>query len=296
LSKIKIIVHLICTLVLISTISLKEDIQAKTKSDNNPDVYQEGVASWYGPGFHGRKTANGERFNTNELTAAHKTLPFNTLVKVTNITNGLTTIVRINDRGPFTKGRVIDLSKAAKEEIGMGGLATVQIEIIDPEREKKKEDLAYVNLFNDKLPEGSRVFIEFIDSTGTNDIAIDNLNDIFNAQKVRIKILTPDVDPFNAGLHKRNVRYLDITQRVNSLNGYTIEVASLLDLTNASELIERLESENFNTIFLEEIIRKDSTIYKIFVGNFNDMNDSENDLVKLSKLDLDKLKLVKIGN
>ncbi|MBK7255497.1 MAG: septal ring lytic transglycosylase RlpA family protein [Ignavibacteria bacterium] len=72
------------------------------------------MASWYGPGFQGRKTANGERFNTYEMTAAHKTLPFNTLIKVTNLDNGVSTVVRINDRGPFVRGRIIDLSNAAK--------------------------------------------------------------------------------------------------------------------------------------------------------------------------------------
>lgn len=93
----------------------------------------EGTASWYGPGFHGRKTASGERFNTNEMTAAHKTLPFGDSVKVTNLDNGRTVIVRINDRGPFVKGRIIDLSKAAKTELEMGGLAKVKLERIKKE-------------------------------------------------------------------------------------------------------------------------------------------------------------------
>jgi len=78
-----------------------------------------GVASWYGPGFHGRKTANGERFDMEELTAAHKTLPFGTRVLVQNPRNGKEVVVRINDRGPFIQGRVIDLSKAAASALGM---------------------------------------------------------------------------------------------------------------------------------------------------------------------------------
>lgn len=78
-----------------------------------------GVASWYGPGFHGRKTANGERFNMHEMTAAHKTLPFGTRVLVQNPRTGKEVVVRINDRGPFIKGRVIDLSKAAAKALGI---------------------------------------------------------------------------------------------------------------------------------------------------------------------------------
>ncbi|MBK8664604.1 MAG: septal ring lytic transglycosylase RlpA family protein [Burkholderiales bacterium] len=79
---------------------------------------QRGVASWYGPGFHGRLTANGEKFDMHELTAAHKTLPFGTRVLVHNPRTGKEVVVRINDRGPFIKGRVIDLSKAAARALG----------------------------------------------------------------------------------------------------------------------------------------------------------------------------------
>ena len=89
--------------------------------------FQSGQASWYGPGFHGRRTANGEIFNTRELTAAHRTLPFGTRVRVTNKRTGLSTVVRINDRGPYAHGRVIDLSKASAEAIGMSGVASVSL-------------------------------------------------------------------------------------------------------------------------------------------------------------------------
>jgi rare lipoprotein A len=91
-----------------------------------------GRASWYGPGFHGKRTANGERFNQNDLTAAHRHLPFGTKVKVTNVHNGRSVVVRINDRGPFSRGRVIDLSKAAARLIGVfqSGSAPVLLEVL----------------------------------------------------------------------------------------------------------------------------------------------------------------------
>lgn len=88
---------------------------------------QSGVASWYGPGFQGRRTANGERFNTHALTAAHRSLPFGTRVRVTNKLNGRTVVVRINDRGPYAGGRVIDLSNASAQAIGVSGTAKVSI-------------------------------------------------------------------------------------------------------------------------------------------------------------------------
>ena len=96
----------------------------------DPDM--EGLASWYGGKFHGRLTSSGEVFDTNTLTAAHRSLPFGTLVKVTNLDNGLSAVVRINDRGPFVEGRIIDLSRAAADEIGMlgQGVARVSLEIM----------------------------------------------------------------------------------------------------------------------------------------------------------------------
>jgi rare lipoprotein A len=96
------------------------------------DPEMEGLASWYGGKFHGRLTSSGEVFDTNTLTAAHRLLPFGTLVKVTNLDNGLSTVVRINDRGPFVEGRIIDLSRAAADQIGMlgEGVARVSLEIV----------------------------------------------------------------------------------------------------------------------------------------------------------------------
>src|SRR3954452_12124765 len=88
---------------------------------------QSGAASWYGPGFHGKRTANGERFNTHALTAAHKTLPFGTQVRVTNEHTGSSVVVRINDRGPYAHGRVIDLSNAAAEAVGIAGVGKVTL-------------------------------------------------------------------------------------------------------------------------------------------------------------------------
>lgn len=91
-----------------------------------------GKASWYGPYFHGRKTANGEIFNKNDLTAAHKTLPFNTKVLVTNLKNNKSVIVRINDRGPFIEGRIIDLSEMAASKIDSKtqGIAHVTVQVL----------------------------------------------------------------------------------------------------------------------------------------------------------------------
>lgn len=116
---------------------------ARTATDQRPArsadnvetirMLQSGIASWYGPNFHGKATANGETYNMNDLTAAHRTLPFNTVVKVDNVDNGRSVVVRINDRGPYVGNRVIDLSRRAAREIDMEntGTATVRIYLVD---------------------------------------------------------------------------------------------------------------------------------------------------------------------
>lgn len=108
------------------------------KPHYDPNYDETGVASWYGPGFHGRSTANGERFDQHAMTAAHRTLPLPSMVKVTNLENGKSTIVKVNDRGPFKKDRIIDLSKAAATKIEMMGKGTAEVRVEYLEAESKK--------------------------------------------------------------------------------------------------------------------------------------------------------------
>ncbi len=107
------------------------DTQTDSATDETPSFSQSGYASWYGGKFQGRRTASGEIFDTHKLTAAHKTLPFGTIVTVTNLKNGKKVEVKINDRGPFVKGRIIDLSMAAAREINLlgDGVGRVRIDV-----------------------------------------------------------------------------------------------------------------------------------------------------------------------
>jgi rare lipoprotein A len=101
------------------------------------EIVQSGYASWYGGHFQGRPTANGETFDTNQLTAAHRTLPFNSIVRVTNVQNERSVVVRINDRGPFVDNRIIDLSRAAADAIGLtaAGIGMVRLEVLHLQRD-----------------------------------------------------------------------------------------------------------------------------------------------------------------
>jgi len=123
-----------------------------------------GIASWYGPTFHGKSTANGEIYDQNELTAAHKTLPFNTVVVVTNLENGKTVTVRINDRGPYASNRIIDLSRAAAERIDMIGPGTVQVQLELESSEVPVSRRVQAELFTVQLA-------SFTDTTQANEFA-----------------------------------------------------------------------------------------------------------------------------
>lgn len=129
---------LVCTLVLslaLSGCSKTGDHSSSKVLRNLPVDVMSGKASWYGRAFHGRKTASGERYNMHAFTAAHRTLPFGSWLLVTNLENNKQQLVRINDRGPFIKGRMLDLSYAAAEKLDMvkNGVSDVRIEVFSPD-------------------------------------------------------------------------------------------------------------------------------------------------------------------
>jgi rare lipoprotein A len=135
------------TVICAISILTMSDVQARTRAvaqdmapaqSEEPDgdaetgrALQSGRASWYGPGFNGRRTASGETFNQNAMTAAHKSLPFGSRVRVVNQQTGQSVVVRINDRGPFVRGRIIDLSRASAQAIGISGHAPVKLVGLD---------------------------------------------------------------------------------------------------------------------------------------------------------------------
>ena len=116
--------HVAAFLISAAALLLSSAAQAQPQATAGK-VVQSGGASWYGPGFQGRRTASGETFNTHEMTAAHRTLPFGTRVRVLNQRTGKSVVVRINDRGPYAHGRVIDLSRASAQAIGISGVGSV---------------------------------------------------------------------------------------------------------------------------------------------------------------------------
>lgn len=302
--KINAILFAFIALVLVNPINSTGSLFART-SIVEPDFVQEGEASWYGPGFHGRKTASGERFNTNDMTAAHKTLPFGTVLKVTNLSNDKFVIVTINDRGPFIRGRIIDLSKAAKDAIDMGGTTQVRLEVYEPETEVEEtpEDLTPLNLFEETLASKSKVFIEYFeDGTNGNQTGLsgEDLNNIFkNFKTVRIKVLTPDAKTANSKIYQdvkdeNPLTYLDVTNRIKFLTGYTIDLGIFSDKNEAEKLIGLLESENFTTLYFEEIHNQNSVKFRLLTGNYESYEGAIKDYNVLVDLKQSP-KIVKIG-
>ncbi|MBR6081068.1 MAG: septal ring lytic transglycosylase RlpA family protein [Treponema sp.] len=182
-------------------------------------VYKsEAVASYYADKFHGRKTSNGETFNMYALTAAHKTLPFNTKVVVTNLSNGKNVTVRINDRGPFIAGREIDLSKAAAEKLDMikSGTAKVKITIIDAKiqnsssspylKQENKSKTWDIQLGAFSVRKNAEAFVKKLQAAGINKyLAYQTAG---NITRVVIKdIATNDVQGFLNLLDKKGFEY-----------------------------------------------------------------------------------------
>ncbi len=121
-------ITLTCAALFASSVAIfSPSIASAEPDETSGKTLQSGQASWYGPGFHGRRTASGESFNTNDLTAAHRTLPFGTRVRVVNKKTGRSVVVRINDRGPYAHGRIIDLSRASARAIGISGVGSVSL-------------------------------------------------------------------------------------------------------------------------------------------------------------------------
>jgi rare lipoprotein A len=271
-----------------------------------------GEASWYGPGFDGRKTASGERFNTQEFTAAHKTLPFGTLLKVTNLENNLFVIVRINDRGPYVGGRIIDLSKAAKTRIGMGGTTMVKIQQIteeeadmlnqgiDPfekidESQIDSSQFKTTDLLDQKVDADSKVFVQFTSEDGTSSDFELNKNLKTNGT-LKIKIITPKTENDDSNLYQQIdnvdslIRFYNLENQPTVVNGYSIEVGTYNDKSLADRRIGRLERDGFSAIYLEEINtkgpdnQKPVSSYKVLVGIYGKEKESKKDMSKLIKL------------
>ncbi len=225
----------------------------------NYDYDEVGYASWYGPGFHGKKTANGEIFNQNKISAAHRTLPLPSIVKVTNLENGkVLSFVRVNDRGPFARNRILDLSKEAAKELGFlnKGVTKVRVEILEDESRKFTNELIQSN----KRAKSAKV------------------------QNIEKKNLTPPVDDFNNEDKENKTKKVKNETDENFVlkdNNIAIQVGAFTDHRNAKSLIDKLSE--FKAYIKREFV-ENKYIYRVRIGplkNINLANELQEKLFRL---------------
>ncbi len=210
----------------------------------------EGFASYYSEEFNGRQTSNGEIYDMNKLTAAHPYLPFNTWVRVTNVANQKSVTVRINDRGPFARNRIIDLSFAAAKALGMLGPGSiyVKLEIISPPFETENE---------------------------ITTVTIPQLE----KDEVNLRFTSKTKDQIPAGSITDYGLYDSRFEKINSL-GYVIQLASFSELKNAKLFLDNNDDVDRNELY---IYYAGPSIYRIVVGVFSNKQIAENRRNELSE-------------
>jgi len=194
--------------------------------DSAQGFAQRGVASWYGTKFHGRKTSSGEVYNMHAMTAAHKTLPIPVYVHVKNLDNGRSTVVRVNDRGPFISGRIIDLSYAAAKKLGVDGPGTARVEIsaVGPGQSKPTSTVRTIPL-TDQLEQDIPLFVQ-MGSFSSHVNASNLVQDLVGANETSARISSLQT---NDGLF------------------YRVRVGPLFDIEEANAVVRRLKGKGFQT-------------------------------------------------
>ena len=222
------------------------------------DYDERGVASWYGGGdddFHGKKTANGEIYNTRDLTAAHKTLPMPSFVKVTNLENGRRVVLRINDRGPYVRGRIIDVSQKAAELLGFDnkGTAKVRVQILSKESQaianaaKRGKDISQVRFRKDVkrlndledsvvsyVPPKEESYVTTVPVTPSNIyVQAGSYSVQKNAEKLKVKLSDLGDVKIEPAV-------------VNGLQFHRVQLGPISDIEAADVLLDKLASMGIN--------------------------------------------------
>lgn len=199
---------------------------------NSRGYVEQGIASWYGKKFHGRRTSNGEKYDMYAMTAAHKTLPLPTYVRVTNLSNGRSTVVRVNDRGPFHQNRVIDLSYAAAQKLDMvhSGTALVEVRAVGETQDR------ILTVAEGKLPDG--VAVDWRDQSHLRNriyIQVGAFASRNNADQLLDRLLQARFT---------GVQILDIIEREKSL--HRVRIGPLHSVSATDDVVARLEGLGFS--------------------------------------------------
>jgi rare lipoprotein A len=248
-----------------------------------------GVASYYGTYFHGKKTASGELYDQYKLTAAHKTLPLGTIIKVTNTQNSKSVILKVNDRGPYVKGRIVDVSTKAAELLGFRhkGTTHVKVEIMSDIEKKNKEALIAEYENTDSVKSTDKNIVK--NKLSWEDIpTVEDEKKEDNSNKNEQKTIESNTD----GILNKN--YYDLMSLVDKQNAglYGIDLGAYYNLEELISLIKKLQSEYNQPIFYEEKENNGTKSMKLIIGKFQNRAYADAFKIKLNK-DFNNCEVVK---
>ena len=223
-----------------------------------------GMASWYGSDFHNKRTANGEKYDMNTLTAAHRTLPLPSIVRVTNLENGRSLVLRVNDRGPYAKNRIIDISKRGAQLLGYQtkGVAKVRVELLEKESRDLKTALQGGKI-EASQPMNSNLKAASVPVPATNKTLV-----IYNAA-------TPD-----------NSKKSSVADK-----NYYVQAGSFSQRASAAELKSKLSQ--FGTPKIAQADVGGKTFYRVRIGPFNAKNEAESTLAKIKDYGIENASVVR---
>ncbi len=241
-----------------------------------PDYDETGVASWYGAQFHGKRTSNGEIFDSNALTAAHRTLPMPVNVRVTNLENGRSLIVRVNDRGPFARGRIIDVSKHAAELLGFYGAGTAKVRVTY---------LGRADQTNGAPPADNTpvAIATAVPAAPTGKVDTDALNIVPGAAvapPVQVASLAPTTVP-SAPVQAPDIEPTGqvVHVPVPAVTHLYVQAGAFGSLANADRLKARLAAAG--GLIVSPIDRNGQRLYRVRIGPFDDVSAADAALAKL---------------
>lgn len=226
---------------------------------------QKGIASWYGPGFHRKKTSNGENYDMYAQTAAHKTFPMNTMVKVTNLANHKSTVVRINDRGPFVDDRIIDLSKkvALQLDVHEGGTAPVKLEVVGVDK-KYNINPNFVPIKKDTTYVASNTYSDYSEFNKLND----SKSDDFSSDNLAKSAPKKEIPDYTSKYKKINEEQ-KINKEMIAYNNFYVQIGSFENPQKAYKLKNQHSIAGHNII-----IKNVGGKYKALVAGFTSKEDA----------------------
>jgi rare lipoprotein A len=243
---------------------------------------QTGVSSWYGQKFHGRKTANGETYNMNDLTAAHRTLPMPSMVRVINLKNGRSLKLRINDRGPFARSRIIDVSRRAAQLLGFqrAGTASVRVEVIADESRQLK-----LAALNGRLPPREKITGQAVAKQTVQSQPLRTSQTAPRARRERV-VPAPEQSAAVPATGNQSVK----TVPTPSVNRLFVQAGAFADFANASRV--RTSLSKFGASWVEKAKVGNRDFYRVRIGPLQTLDNADAVLARLISAGFLKARIV----